>query len=80
MLSLRGLLLRTKNQEMYEKVMNLQYENEIKDSEEQDFNEFKAQFGLPNFSTNEDWARILGVLNVNSYSIQRNEKKIGSPS
>jgi hypothetical protein len=65
---------------MWEKVMNLQFHNEIKDSEEQDFNEFRTQFGLPNFSTNEDWARVLGILNVNSYSIQRIEKKIGSPS
>lgn len=63
--------------------MNLQYENEIKDSEEEiDFNEFKTQLGLPNFGSNEggEWKRILGVLNVNSYSIQRIERKIGSPS
>lgn len=78
---LRGLLLKEQNPLAWEKVMNLQYENEIKDStEEVDFNEFKTQFGLPNFGSNEDWRRILGVLNVNSYSIQRIEKKIGSPS
>ncbi len=71
---------------MWRKVLNLQYQNEIKDAEEeeeQDFNEFKTQFGLglsKNFGSNKDWGRILGILNVNSYSIQRIEKKIGSPS
>lgn len=77
---IRALLLKEKDPKMWEKVMELQWVNEIQDSPEPDFTEFKKEFGLPGFGDNEDWARILGVLNVNSYSIQRIEKKIGSPS
>jgi len=76
----RGLLLKQKDPELWTKVMNLQWINEIQDSVSPDFTSFQRDFGLPGFSSPEEWARVLGILNVNSYSIQRIEKKAGSPS
>jgi hypothetical protein len=72
--------LKEKDPKMWEKVMNLQWVNEIRESPEPDFIQFKTDFGLKEFGSSDDWRRILGVLNVNSYSIQRVEKKAGSPT
>lgn len=65
---------------MWQQLMTLQWETQLQLTPNPDFEEIKVNFGLSDFGKEEDWQRILGIINVNSYSFQRVEKKEGSPS
>ncbi|CAL8123317.1 unnamed protein product [Orchesella dallaii] len=77
---IRGLLVKERSPQMWEQLMTLQWKTQLQLTPFPDFEEFKENFGLPEFGEEEDWTRILGIINVNSYSFQRIEKKEGSPS
>jgi len=77
---IRGLLLKEKDAEAWKNLLTLQYRTELEATPTPDMDEFRKVFGLPNFGQVEDWERILGILNVNSYSIQRMERTTISPT
>lgn len=77
---IRGILIKERNPKLWEQLMALQWETQLKLTPFPDFAEIKENFGLSGFGEEEDWMRILGIINVNSYSFQRVEKKDGSPS
>lgn len=69
---LRGVILKYDNPDMWEKILDLQYKTELGDKTElfKDLSKLRKVFGIENVGTEKDWRRVLGVLNVNNFSME----------
>jgi hypothetical protein len=68
----RGVLTKEKNPEVWNKLMDLQHVSDLGSKKKlfEDLPKLRESFGMNSVGTEEDWIRMLGVLNVNAFSME----------
>lgn len=69
---LRGVLIKENDPELWAKITNLQCVTELGNKTDlfQDLGKLRNTFGVEDIGLEEDWKRILGILNVNNFSMK----------
>lgn len=64
--------MKEENPDIWNKLMNLQHKTELGNKTDlfQDLPKLRKCFGAEGVGLDEDWTRILGVLNVNNFSLE----------